>query len=293
MYRIAHITDVHIKYDKLDPFYISFKKLLKNIKAHACDHILLTGDISDYADLRDYEIIRRLLDEFGFLHGDKLSVIPGNHDIFGGPCPYIPVYMYPTVCKNLDYKKRVYLFYNSFKETFDNATIDNESIFPFVKILWDKIAVIGINSIAEWSLEKNPQGTNGYVSNEALKKIKIFLKMPEVKDKFKIIMIHHQFNAPDHNPEQPEHALWLTIENWKMKMYDKKRLFDLIKNFEIDLVLHGHTHITEKYSKSKCLFLNASGCSSPFTKDGIKEYFIINYDNDSPVKKYSIEKVRV
>ena len=62
---------------------------------------------------------------------------------------------------------------------------------------------------------------------------------------------------------------------------------------DIYLVLHGHTHITETYSKNGCLYVNSSGCSNPFTKRAVKEYFIINFTDAMPVTKFNIEKISI
>ena len=99
MYRLAHITDVHIKYNSPEPNLGVFRALLNDAVSRGCDHILLTGDLSDYCDNRDFAIIRNLLTEFKLLDPDRLSVVPGNHDIFGGPNPNLPFFLYPTHCK--------------------------------------------------------------------------------------------------------------------------------------------------------------------------------------------------
>lgn len=284
MYRIAHISDLHIKYDSPEPNVNSFRSLLLDAVSSGCDHILISGDISDYADERDYSIIRNTLGEFGLLNSSRLSVIPGNHDIFGGPSPDVPFFMYPTQCKELDYKAKLDQFYNSFIETFENTVTGESSYLPYIKLLNDNIAVIAINSVPEYSRDMNPLGTNGYVSKKQIKELEKISDSAEIKDKIKIVIIHHHFNRPENNKQHPEHSLWLKTEQWKMRIHEKADLFDFLKKSKINLVLHGHTHITDTYARKGTFFVNSSGCSIPFTVSGKKEYHIIEIETGAGKK---------
>ncbi|MCB0723246.1 MAG: metallophosphoesterase [Ignavibacteriae bacterium] len=275
MYRIAHITDIHIKYDNPAPNVTKFRALLMDAISSGCDHIVLTGDIADYADERDYAIIRGVLDEFDLLNSSRLSVIPGNHDIYGGPSPELPFFMYPTRCKELDYGSMLNQFYNSFIETFENIVTSKTSFLPYIKLLNNDVAVIAINSIAEYSRDMNPLGTNGLVSGKQLKEIDELAEIAGIKNKVKIVLIHHHFNKPGENKNHPEHTLWLKTEQWKMRIHDKGSIFDFFKKHKVNMVLHGHTHITDTYARKGTFFVNSSGCSIPFTTTGIREYHII------------------
>jgi len=256
----------------------SFRALLLDAVSSGCDHILISGDISDYADEKDYGIIRNTLGEFGLLNSSRLSVIPGNHDIFGGPSPDVPFFMYPTQCKELDYKVKLDQFYNAFIETFENTLTGESSYLPYVKVLNENIAVIAINSVPEYSRDMNPLGTNGYVSKKQIKELEKLSDSAEIKDKIKIVIIHHHFNRPENNRHHPEHSLWLKTEQWKMRIHEKADLFDFLKKSKINLVLHGHTHITDTYARKGTFFVNSSGCSIPFTVSGKKEYHIVEIE---------------
>lgn len=290
MFRLAHITDVHIKYNTPEPNLSVFRALLKDALAEGCDHILLTGDISDYCDNRDFTIVRELLTEFKLLDSDRLSVVPGNHDIFGGPNPNLPFFLYPTHCKELDYDAYFSLFALAMAETFSNTITDGDSIFPYIKILNDNIAVICLNSIARYSKDLNPMGTNGLIDDLQMKSLENISQQTDIKDKLKIVLIHHHFNKPGHNKAHPEHGTWLESEQWKMRLHDKEELYKYFDKYNIDLVLHGHTHITDTYKMNNNFFVNSSGCSIPFTISGEKEYHIIETE---PGNKFNIVKRRI
>lgn len=285
MYRIAHITDVHIKYDNPEPNLGKFRQLVDDALSSGCDHIVLTGDIADYADERDYDYIRALLLEFDLLSSHKLSVIPGNHDIFGGPSPELPFYLYPTHCRKLNYDQKLTQFYDSFIETFDYTLTGENSFLPYAKVLNEQCAVIGINSVAKYSQYMNPLGTNGYVSKSQFETIKNLLANESIKERIKLVLIHHHFNKPGESKAYPEHSLWLKTEQAKMRLHQKSELFELFKKKKVNAVLHGHTHITDTYARKGSFFINSSGCSFPFTETGERQYHIMEIGNPSTGEK--------
>ena len=175
-------------------------------------------------------------------------------------------------------------------ETFAGSITEGDSLYPFIKILNDSVAVIGLNSIARYSKDLNPMGTNGLIDKQQMKSLEKISKQANLKDKLKIVLIHHHFNKPWHNKAHPEHGTWLESEQWKMRLHDKKELYDYFDKYDIDLILHGHTHITDTYKRKNNLFVNSSGCSMPFTISGEKEYHIIEKE---PGKMFNIIKRRI
>jgi Icc protein len=280
MYKIAHISDIHIKNAKHVHFEF-FNKILKSIKKNDVDHILLTGDIVDYANPEEFRLVKNTLELFGYYHKDKLSVIPGNHDIYGGPSDKVPSYLYIQNSKKLNFKKTVTKFVNQFSE------IQESKNFPYLKNLGDNISVIGLNSIYEWDLHKNATGTNGYVHKNEIKKLERILNENESENKIKIILIHHHFNEPMFRKSHIEQRLWLESEEYKMKLYNKRELSNIFEKYGVKFVLHGHTHISESYKINDVTYVNSSGCVNPFTKEKKREYHIITVGNN----KTKIEKL--
>lgn len=82
--KIAHFSDLHIcvlhRKDRIRLTRIAIEYALKN----DCDHIVITGDLSQMGSHRDYEILRSIFEDYGLLDANKLSLTIGNHDIFGG-----------------------------------------------------------------------------------------------------------------------------------------------------------------------------------------------------------------
>lgn len=291
MYKIAHISDLHFNGHN-ESHKEKLVKLIWDIINRNCDHIAITGDITDNADEKDYNALREIFQHFNILSKEKLTLIPGNHDIFGSEKVEGGVFLYPSICKKVNFTEKVHFFYQNFKETFNELEIDDdEYIFPCFKII-NNIALISINSVAEWSMERNPKGTNGNVSDRRFLKLKEILLLNEFEHKFKIVLIHHHFNKPVLDSNNIEHSLWLYIERYRMKLYNKDRLFKLFNESEVNLVLHGHTHISNEYKRRGINFINSSACFHPFSLDKNLKYHIINiYSQNNTITNYNTELI--
>ena len=275
MYKIAHISDLHVSFNDSDGRGSNMVELLSDIRERGCDHVLVTGDIADNPDIQDFLYVRELFSHFDLLDSSKMSVIPGNHDIFGGAPKGPDFFRFGMICKQINYEEKVDQFIDLFKETFPS----NNS-FPYLKII-NNIAIVGINSVDRWSVKKNPEGSNGKVSERDFEKLKSLLSSKEVKNKYIIVLIHHHFNRPGKDNDHPDHSLWLRIVNYKMMLYGKKKLTDLFRKHNVNLILHGHTHINEIYNIKKNPVINSSACSIPITDDMIRKYNILNIPDES------------
>jgi len=275
MYKIAHISDTHISYNDDDGHGRRLIKLLKDIEERKCDHVFFTGDLVENPKSEDFHYIREILAHYGLLDSNRMTVVPGNHDIFGGAQKGIQGIFFTSTCKNIDYEKTLDRFIYTFKETFTS----NNS-YPFLKTIGN-IAIIGINSIDKWSQNKNPEGSNGRIYKVDFEKIKKILTSGEVKDKFKLVLIHHHFNLPKINEELPGHSLWLKVVNWKMRLYSRKKILKLFKKYNVNLILHGHTHVNEIYNINGVSTVNSSACLFPLTDDQIRKYNVISVPNES------------
>lgn len=291
MYKIAHISDLHINKEEHDANTQILIDLLADIVKRNCNHLFITGDITNNANDEEYEKVKNLLSKCDLIDSDSLTVTIGNHDIFGGAKKGPDVFLFPTECKHTNYYEKVRKFYEQFSDSFIKAKISNENtIFPYLKILKENIAILGINSIAEWSCDLNPIGSNGNVKDDNFKRIRKLLKQKKIKDMLKIVLIHHQFNRPSKKELDDEHVLWLYSERRTMRLHNKKRLFKLFKEAGVDIILHGHTHITNTYKLKGSMFINSSASTIPFTKDRKKRYHIINIPEEpKQMKNFSIE----
>lgn len=274
MYKIAHISDLHICFKDQNKNGEKFVEVLKDIERRNCDHVIITGDLVDNPELKDYLYVREILSHFELMEKMKLSIVPGNHDIFGGAPSGADFFTFPSICKNTDYKENEKSFTDAFKESFPENTS-----FPYIKILGNT-ALVGINSVDIWSLNKNVEGSNGRVNKEEFEDLKDILSSAETKGKFKIILIHHYFSDLKNDEGYPEHNLWLRSIDRKMKLYGKKKLTDLFKKHKVNLVLHGHSHINQIYNIKGVTYINSSAAITPITDDKVRSYNIIGIPDE-------------
>lgn len=295
--RIAHISDLHLcgKYKKNN--IERTELLIRHALENGVQHFVITGDISDNADENDFIVFKDILRKYNLLSSDKTTIIIGNHDIFGGPQTAQDVLNFPSKCMLVDYRARVSLFMNHFKELFDNAVFHNDEMsFPFLKE-FKEIILIGLNSIDHYSWFKNPFASNGRVSNQQIKALKHLLKTQEFKEKIKIVLIHHHFYKKDMIARSSQSSIWNKIENFTMKLRGKKELLKLFEEHNVKLILHGHSHDMVDYYRKGIRCINAGGSIENESSDELNLYIIDAFPFDlsltlSPVLLNLIDNVR-
>ncbi|MDZ7624072.1 MAG: metallophosphoesterase [Ignavibacteriaceae bacterium] len=254
---IAHISDLHLNSFYNDSIFKRVNYLLKQISENKVDHLIITGDITDNASEKDFEIFRRMLTKYGFMKGEKLSLIPGNHDIFGGVQKAEDIFTFPEKCNTVNYNKRVNNFLSYFPEAFSNCQyLSSKRFFPFTKKI-NNTLIVGLNSIAQYSKLSNPFGSNGEIDATQFGELFDILKTTEKDVKHKIILIHHHFNKLKSEAKSTFGSIWSGIEKQTMKLKGKRRLFNLFREFKVDIVLHGHIHESKEYFRKDVRFLNA------------------------------------
>lgn len=258
--RIAHLSDLHLSPDHYPERSEIFYRILRTCSSLSVDHIVITGDITNQARPNEFSHARSILQECGFLDPSKLTVTIGNHDIFGGPYYAEDVLTFPGFCRKTDYHSKVKEFTAAFRESFKGCKyVSGDSIFPFVKIIND-VALVGVNSVAEWNTLSNPLGSNGEVGKHQLKKLDEIFSGEMLKGKTVLVLIHHHFNKPEAKKSAGHlERLWHTIESSTMKLRNKKRLFKLFRSSMVSNVLHGHVHHHHRYTRKDIKFLNAGG----------------------------------
>ena len=272
--KIAHISDLHFttffRKNNLD----KIRQLLKYAFECKFDHMVISGDLTHNADQEDFEILRELFKEYGFLNSERLSLVIGNHDIFGGPLTAEDVFLFPEKCKLVDYDKKVNEFGSYFSETFEYCSkIAKDKYFPYVKKL-NEILIIGLNSNEKYSKLNNPFASNGKIYTDDYNFLANVLGKYYIEPVKKLIVVHHHFNKIKVDKSKSDSSFWQNIEKQTMKLKKKKRLFQLFKMYGVDLVLHGHVHETQEYFRKGIRFLNAGSSVMGVIPDELKINFI-------------------
>lgn len=257
--KIAHISDLHLSPEYRRSNIASTKRLLDHIGTLDVDHLVITGDIAANAEKRDFQLARSILKSSGWLASKSLSLVIGNHDIFGGVHHAEDIFTFPKRCKQTDYKGKVLQFYDYFHEAFDKCLHGSESsVFPYGKVIGD-VVLVGMNSIAEYSKLGNPIGSNGEINQDAFKKTKHMLSSPLLSRKRKLVLIHHHFYRQASGSSGALPSLWNSIEGQTMKLRRKKKLLEMFSAAKVELVLHGHLHENREYERKGIRCVNGGG----------------------------------
>lgn len=255
--KIVHISDLHLNHEFDKKLTRRIYKFLKYISGIA-DHIVITGDISDDARQEDFEVFRGILQKLNLLDGERLSLVIGNHDIFGGVVKAEDILLFPQKCRTTDFSAKVHQFNDYFSESFENCVYRSEHGYPFAKII-NKCLFVGLNSIASYSPIKNPFASNGKIDSRQMAETQlIFDDFSKFCEK-KVILVHHHFNKMKFITGGITERLWLNIEKQTMKLRKKKELLSFFKANQVDLILHGHLHKIEEYVRKEITLLNAGG----------------------------------
>jgi 3',5'-cyclic AMP phosphodiesterase CpdA len=256
---IAHLSDFHLSAEHRRNNIRKTRRALEYVKSLNVDHIIVTGDITANGHPADYRIARSLFASSGLLDSRKLTVTVGNHDVFGGVHTAEDVLAFPNHCKATDYKAKVQEFGSAFQETFDHTLRQSEKrFFPFTKVIGD-VAIIGVNTVAEYSRFKNPIGSNGEVDDKSFEQLVEHLESPLIRTKRRVVALHHHFCRMGDLKPGTMHSVWGTIERHTMKLRGKSRLLKLFARTNVELVLHGHVHEAHEYVRDEVRFLNAGG----------------------------------
>jgi 3',5'-cyclic AMP phosphodiesterase CpdA len=288
--RIAHISDLHLttlfRENKLENIELA----LQYINETNTDHLAITGDLTDNADTRDFILLRNLFDKYGFLNPTRLSIVIGNHDIFGGVQKAEDIFTFPEKCRVVNYKEKVNEFYNLFPEAFEGCSyLSRENIFPYSKLI-DDVLIVGLNSIAEYSKVNNPFASNGKVE------LQQFFELAEILEnhtsiKHKIILIHHHFNKMNVNQEKFSNGFWMNIEKQTMKLKKKKRLLHLFNQHGVEPVLHGHYHESNEYFRKGIRFSNAGASFKGYKENEININMILICKENIDIKIHKLQSL--
>ncbi len=275
--RIAHISDIHFCSNFKRTNIGKTNRILKYALDRGFDHLVITGDVSDNSDLKDFVTLRRMLIKYDLLKSEKTSIVIGNHDIYGGAQRPIDVVDFPRRATATNYLKKLQDFKGYFKELFSDCYIpNNERVFPYAKIVKDTV-FIGINSIDVYGRIKNAFAANGRVHDDDYISLDKIFSRKEYKDKQKCVLIHHHFYKDGMEATASVSMLLNKLENYTLKLRGKKRLFSLFRNYDIKLVLHGHSHEIRLYERKGIQFINAGSTIDNFSDDA--SVIFVDFEN--------------
>lgn len=187
----------------------AWQRILEDIDHLDADHVIFTGDLTAMGDGAEFEAVhasvRHLTDE------GMLTVIPGNHDRY-------------TDAPGERHFERVFAGQlASAMPEYADATG-----YPFVRLLGDDVALIGLDStrVPGWS-----QYVVGHLGATQLAALTRILDDPRLTDRTVHVLSHHGPLSPDGRREWMESAL-----------IDGPALLRVLEGRDV-MLHHGHSHI--------------------------------------------------
>lgn len=181
--------------------------LVADMRGHAPDHIAVTGDLVNIGLPAEYVAALGWLESLG--PPDRVSVVPGNHDI------YVHLATDPGV-----ERWRAYMSPDAFGAALRLAPPTG---FPFLRRL-GRVAIIGVNSAEPTP----PFVAAGRVGAIQLKAVAQALDAAAAAGLIRVVLIHH--------PPLPGHA------PARRGLSDAIELERVLVQHGAELVLHGHNH---------------------------------------------------
>lgn len=222
MFRIAHISDLHIPPLQRVPVrqlvgkrlvglfswhhkwksehrQIVLDALLAHLQKIKPDHICVTGDITFTTLPAEVDVAADWISQLG--DPQRISLIPGNHDAY--------------VAGALDYALAKWSRWMRDDE--------GQPGFPYLHRR-GPVDIVGLSS----AVVTPPAISLGRIGKAQLEKTEVLLTRIKADQRPCLLMIHH---PPQDGAASPRRAL-----------SDRKELQDLLARWPVDLVLHGHLH---------------------------------------------------
>lgn len=229
--KIAHLSDLHLLdlegavpmrlFNKRMTGYVNLRfhrksvhkrfaveASLRELRKLDVDHVVITGDVTNLALEREFDLVRTVLDRELGMSPDRVSLVPGNHD---------------TYTQGSFRTKR---FAQTFAACIQSDIVLSDNPFPYVR-LRGPVAIIGLST----AVPRPPLVAAGQFGARQLETLARLLEHPEVRSRTPVLLQHH----PWHNP--PERLRRL-LEG----LYDADAEAELLQHVQRGLLLHGHLH---------------------------------------------------
>jgi 3',5'-cyclic AMP phosphodiesterase CpdA len=218
------------------------------------DHVVLAGDTFDSAGamLRDRDVVERELRALSLWHRDRLTIVPGNHDMFHTPHHGTHVERGLELARNaLSFDARGPIRDSAIERAFDEWArpltraadrLHGRRTFPLRKVL---------GHVALYAADTAPQRTmscaNGFWQVDVDELLRA--ATPEA-DERRVLAIHH---PPKRDRQTSTEDVARSFRNGKLTYpvgfppENFARLSAFLDDASIDAVVCGHIHTTKRY----------------------------------------------
>lgn len=251
MYRIAHFSDFHLTGLELE-YFRALAMIHHAIEIRGVDHLVICGDIVDSSKIEVYSSFIDSLAAWGWASPERLTVVPGNHDVFSNLARIReqkgPQARFEKLCAITQRTRHSTLI----------ADGDPVYGFPFGKELTPDVVLCGLDStITNAGMLLSIKGAGGELSQTHRDACSAFFSKHK-QARHRILVMHHC-------PIDLEFSWGGIIEqNFVDPPVDVVQSW--IKTAKATLVLCGHVHENESYRIGRnCRVLvsgNSGGCET-------------------------------
>jgi 3',5'-cyclic AMP phosphodiesterase CpdA len=189
------------------------RAIAREIARREIEHVVVSGDLTNLALETEYELVRELLERELALDPDRVTVVPGNHDLYTRGA---------LVSRRFERYLAPYL-----RGDLPELAVDvGGARFPVVKLRGD-VAVIGLSS----AVPRAPFVAAGELGRAQLQALSRVLAHPEVAGRAAVLVLHH-----------PLVHGWSPMKAHVEGLRDAPELLAALRGIGRGLVLHGHLH---------------------------------------------------
>ncbi|WP_242357080.1 MULTISPECIES: metallophosphoesterase family protein [Anaeromyxobacter] len=222
--RLGHISDLHVSdrsryprngFSARDCEKHSArlaKGLLDALREVGVDHLVVTGDLTFSGEPREFERAADLLRPFA--EARKLTVVPGNHDLWTEDSVETARFLRALGPDGLGMKKAA-------------------PSYPHVVPLGDAAVLVALDS-ARWG--EDPWTTPGRLGGDQLRAAREIVREHAKLGRAVVLAFHHHVVLPPERVPSDAHVA-------RMPLADADQIVRLVAELPVAAVLHGHRHI--------------------------------------------------
>jgi 3',5'-cyclic AMP phosphodiesterase CpdA len=220
-------------------------QIAEDFRAHRADHLIVSGDLTAYALEGEFKGARESL---GQVANDRAhcTIIPGNHDVYT-----------PGAFRTGRFEK----YFGHLIES-DLPEYRREGAYPFVRLLGDEVAVVGLRSAR---VPPVPGLSYGVIGRDQLAGLRELVNDARVKHRAVLVVVHHAPLGHHGRPDKRFHGLM-----------DARQLFQAVPGPRF-AVLHGHIHRRYHHAASSTRPHTFGAGSS--TQEGREGYWLIDVED--------------
>lgn len=187
MYRIAHFSDFHLVSPSVWDYQRTMMLIADAIDEENVDHIVITGDIVESQNTGTIEAFVGKLRAWGWSSSSKLSIVPGNHDIF--PYNFVKSRKPWTLMRPQTAFKKYCGITRCCRVGKNSSQLFRGDAFPYGKELTSKVVLAGMDTTA--NDKRNPfYCARGEMSEEDRDAVSSFFHS-HPRAVHRVVLMHH------------------------------------------------------------------------------------------------------